>query len=62
MTPLALSVFGHMLLVGAFRFEDRFCASRKGGTNTKMFAYYVNWGNLLVGVAVTNLKLPSTVS
>ena len=21
-----------MLLVGAFRFEDRFCASRKGGT------------------------------
>ena len=23
--------FGHMLLVGAIPFEDRFCASRKGG-------------------------------
>ena len=24
--------FGHMLSVGAICFEDRFCASRKGGT------------------------------
>ena len=30
--PLALSVFGRMLSVGAIHFEDRFCASRKGGT------------------------------
>ena len=26
------SKFGQMLSVGAIRFEDRFCASRKGGT------------------------------
>ena len=28
----ASSKFGRMLSVGAIRFEDRFCASRKGGT------------------------------
>ena len=28
---MALSDFGHMLSVGAIRFEDRFCASKKGG-------------------------------
>ena len=29
---MASSDFGRMLSVGAIRFEDRFCASRKGGT------------------------------
>ena len=29
---MASSDFGRMLWVGAIRFEDRFCASRKGGT------------------------------
>ena len=28
---LALPYFGHMLSVGAIHFEDRFCASKKGG-------------------------------
>ena len=28
---MALSDFGRMLSVGAIRFEDRFCASKKGG-------------------------------
>ena len=28
---MASSDFGHMLSVGAIRFEDRFCASKKGG-------------------------------
>ena len=32
MMLLALSDFGHMLSVGGICFEDRFCASRKGGT------------------------------
>ena len=31
MTPMASSDFGRMLSVGAIRFEDRFCASKKGG-------------------------------
>ena len=31
MTPQASSDFGCMLSVGAIRFEDRFCASKKGG-------------------------------
>ena len=29
---MASSDFGRMLSVGAIRFEDRFCGSRKGGT------------------------------
>ena len=28
---MASSDFGHMLSVGAIRFEDRFCVSKKGG-------------------------------
>ena len=28
---MASSDFGRMLSVGAIRFEDRFCASKKGG-------------------------------
>ena len=28
---MASSDFGHMLSVGAIRFEDRFCTSKKGG-------------------------------
>ena len=28
---MALSDFGRMLSVGIIRFEDRFCASKKGG-------------------------------
>ena len=28
---MALSDFGRMLSVGAIRFEDRFCTSKKGG-------------------------------
>ena len=28
---MASSDFGHMLSVGAIHFEDRFCASKKGG-------------------------------
>ena len=28
---MASSDFGRMLLVGAIRFEDRFCTSKKGG-------------------------------
>ena len=35
MMPLALSVFGHMLLVGTIHFEDRFSTSRKGGTGVE---------------------------
>ena len=31
MMPMASSDFGHMLSVGAIRFEDRFCTSKKGG-------------------------------
>ena len=27
---MVLSDFGHMLSVGAIRFDDRFCASKKG--------------------------------
>ena len=32
MTTTSSSKFGRMLSVGAIRFEDTFCASRKGGT------------------------------
>ena len=31
-TIQSLSKFGRMLSVGTIRFEDRFCASKKGGT------------------------------
>ena len=31
MTPFGVSDFGRMLSVGAIRFEDRFCTSKKGG-------------------------------
>ena len=32
MTTISSSKFGRILSVGAICFEDRFCASRKGGT------------------------------
>ena len=40
---LASSVFGHMLSVSAIRFEDRFCASRKGGTGAGIGSVHLVW-------------------
>ena len=61
---MALSDFRHMISVGAIRFEDRFCASKKGeiGKGGRVSA----WGALagcrkaLVGTGWTISRLVST--
>ena len=43
MMRFGISDFGHMLSVGTIRFEDRFCAGRKGGTGGGGLVYPSGW-------------------
>ena len=67
---MASSDFGHMLSVGAIRFEDRFCASKKGGIEgggwvsawggMHMAAALAGYRRALVGTGWTISRLVST--
>ena len=48
---LASSDFGRMLSVGAIRFEDRFCASRKGGTGGGGWVHRSAWWRMVATAA-----------
>ena len=61
---MASSDFGRMLSVGAIRFEDRFCASKKGGIEgggrvLAWGAVHIGW-LALVGTGWTISHLVST--
>ena len=57
MTPLASSDFGRMLSVGAIRFEDRFCASRKGRTGGGGCVYRSAWQRMVAVAAACRKAL-----
>ena len=54
------SVFSCMLSVGAIHFEDRFCASRKGGTGKGGWMHHSSWQCMVVVAAAYRKALVNT--
>ena len=54
---MASSDFGRMLSVGAIRFEDRFCASRKGGIGGGGWVHRSAWQHMVAVAAACRKAL-----
>ena len=51
---MASSDFGRMLSVGAIRFEDRFCASKKGGIGGGGWVHPGSWSAVHMAAALAS--------